>query len=146
MRAPQAMELIQYTEPVIERGKDVTVLAKTPRLLAIIQTVRAGGETNLHAHKSLDGIWFVLSGRARFYSDETTLFAEIGPNEGVLIPHGVKYWFESAGDEELRIFQVESSYTDLATMKDLADDRVDYTPPKEAWMELRDAGFQEPKE
>jgi mannose-6-phosphate isomerase-like protein (cupin superfamily) len=141
-----AMQLIHYTQPEIEHGKQITVLARTSRLLATIQTVRKGGETNLHAHKNLDGIWFVLSGRARFYSDETTLFAEIGPNEGVFIPRGAKYWFDCAGDEPLRIFQVESSYVDLATMKDLEDDRVDFTPPKQGWTEFRDSGFPEPKE
>jgi mannose-6-phosphate isomerase-like protein (cupin superfamily) len=90
------MQLIQYVRPEIEHGKKVTWIAKTNRLIATIQTVVEGGETNLHAHRSLDGIWYVLSGRARFYSDETTVFAEIGPTEGVLIPRGVKYWFESA--------------------------------------------------
>ena len=129
------MELIKYTQPEIEHGKKVTWIAQTNRLIATIQTIRDGGETNLHAHKSLDGIWWVLSGQARFYSDETTVFAELGPGEGVLIPKGVKYWFESAGEEPLQLFQVECAYHDLMTAKDIFEDRVDYTPPKERLLE-----------
>ena len=129
------MELIKYTQPEIEHGKKVTWIAKTNRLIATIQTIRDGGETNLHAHKSLDGIWWVLSGRARFYSDETTVFAEVGPSEGVLIPKGVKYWFESIGDEPCQLFQVECGYHDLMSTKDIFDDRVDYTPPKTGLLE-----------
>lgn len=137
------MELIKYTQPEVEHGKKVTWIAQTDRLIATIQTVREGGETNLHAHKSLDGIWWVLSGRARFYSDETTLFAEVGPSEGVLIPRGVKYWFESAGDEPLQLFQVECAYHDLRTAKEIFDDRVDYTPPKERLLESHQEGALE---
>jgi mannose-6-phosphate isomerase-like protein (cupin superfamily) len=139
------MQRITFDQPQVEHGKKVTWLAKTNRLIATIQTVREGGETNLHAHKSLDGIWWVLSGRARFYSDETTLFAEVGPDEGVLIPRGVKYWFESAGDEPLKLFQVECSYHDLFTSKDISEDRVDYTPPKAGQPEIQRENFQELK-
>ena len=138
------MELIKYTQPEVEHGKKVTWIAHTNRLIATIQTVREGGETNLHAHKSLDGIWWVLSGRARFYSDETTLFADVGSGEGVLIPRGVKYWFESASEEPLQLFQVECAYHDLKSTMDVFDDRVDYTPPKEGLLEIHKESSQVP--
>ena len=137
------MQLIQYVQPEIEHGKKVTWIAKTNRLIATIQTVVEGGEANLHAHRSLDGIWYVLSGRARFYGDEATVFAEIGPTEGVLIPRGIKYWFESASDEPLQIFQVECSYQDLITSNDINADRVDYTPPNTERTKIQEENFQE---
>jgi len=73
-----------------------------------IKVIRSGGETNLHSHTALDGFWFVLSGRARFYGEGDKLIADLGPHEGVLIPRGLPYWFEAAGDEVLELLQVES--------------------------------------
>jgi mannose-6-phosphate isomerase-like protein (cupin superfamily) len=99
-------------------------------LFATIQVVKEGGETNLHAHPHLDGVWFVMSGRARFYSDEHTLAAELGPHEGILIPRGAKYWFESAGDEPLEIFQVECADIPFRSHDELMTERKDYTPPR----------------
>jgi mannose-6-phosphate isomerase-like protein (cupin superfamily) len=145
MSEEPGMKLIEYAQPEIEHGKKVVWLANTDRMIATIQTVREGGETNLHAHKSLDGIWWVLSGRARFYSDETTLFADIGAGEGVLIPRGVKYWFESASEEPLQLFQVECAYHDLKTPKAIYDDRVDYTPPKEGLLASHEEGLRAPE-
>jgi hypothetical protein len=56
------------------------------------------------------------------------VFAELGPNEGVLIPRGVKYWFERTGDEPLEILQVECSDVQIKTDKQLMEDRVNYAP------------------
>lgn len=124
------MTTFRYVQPEFESGKKVTILARTPYLLGGVQVVLKGGETNLHAHKHLDGFWMVLSGRARFYSDVDVVFAEIGKYEGVLIPRGVKYWFESASDEPLELLQVEASDQPLLNRQDLLDDRVDYVAPK----------------
>ena len=38
--------------------------------------------------------------------NEDTIACELGKHEGVLIPHGVKYWFESVGDEKLEIMHI----------------------------------------
>ena len=119
--------------PPFEGQKKVSWLARTDRLFATLQVVKQGGETNLHSHGHLDGFWFVLSGRARFYSDETTLAAELGPREGICIPRGVKYWFESAGEETLELLQVECSDVAMGNMKQLLADRTDFTPQKRAF-------------
>lgn len=58
------------------------------------------GATNLHSHSGNDGFWMVLSGRARFYAEADEPIAELGPRQGVLVPHGTPYWFESASDDE----------------------------------------------
>jgi mannose-6-phosphate isomerase-like protein (cupin superfamily) len=48
----------------------------------------------------------VLRGRARFYGVDDVLLAELGPNEGIFIPGGARYWFEKTGDEDLEILQM----------------------------------------
>lgn len=109
-------------------GKAIVRLAHTDLATFAVQVVRSGGETNLHAHPSLDGFWFVLSGRARFYTTESELVAEIGRFEGVLIPRGLPYWFESAGEEELEILQLEASSVPKPALRDFAADRIDLRP------------------
>lgn len=126
----QTMKPFCYERPEPNKPKKIVWLGKTDHLFATIQVITRGGESNLHSHTHLDGLWYVLKGRARFYSDQTTLAANIGPGEGVLIPRGVKYWFESAGDEPLEILQVEGSDKAIRTHDELMSDRNDFTPVK----------------
>jgi len=125
-------KVISYERPQLDgdHPKAVKVLARTDWAFCAIQVVREGGENNLHSHKHLDGFWLVLKGRARFYTTDDELLGDFGPLEGMLIPRGYPYWFESSGDEELEILQFEASD---APFGEPNADRVDHTAPK-AWM------------
>jgi mannose-6-phosphate isomerase-like protein (cupin superfamily) len=103
-------------------GKVHSFLARSDILSCGVQLVTEGGETNLHAHEGNDGLWFVLSGRARFYGEGDKVIAEVGKYEGMLIPRGYPYWFEKAGDEPLEIMRVG------ATAQNEKQGRVNYTP------------------
>lgn len=108
---PQA-QVFRYTRPDLPEGrfegKVITRMARTDRMMANVQVLKEGGENSLHSHRHLDGFWMVLGGRVRFYGDGDALIGEFGKHEGVLIPRGFKYWFESVGDEALELLQVES--------------------------------------
>jgi mannose-6-phosphate isomerase-like protein (cupin superfamily) len=125
-------KLISYVRPVLKdsQPKAVKLLARSDRAFLAVQVVREGGENNLHSHAHVDGFWFVLSGRARFYTTDDELLGEFGPLEGVLVPRGFPYWFESCGEDELEILQFEAS--DIA-LGEPNSDRLDHTPQK-AWM------------
>ena len=110
------------------RSKTVQVLCRSDIVFGAIQTVRQGGETNLHSHDRLDGFWFVLSGRARFYTTDDVVIADLGPRDGILIPRDYPYWFERVGDEELELLQVEASTVALERLSDFGDKRKDYAP------------------
>ena len=130
-RRDTAIAKFEYVPPAATRAKTIVWLARTDRLFATIQVIaRDGGETNLHSHAHLDGVWYVLDGRARFYSGETEMIAEMGPQEGILIPRGEKYWFESSGDVPLQILQVECSDKPIGSKAELVSDRKDYTERK----------------
>lgn len=109
--APQA-QIFRYARPELPegefQGKVITRLARTDRMLANVQTLKTGGENNLHSHRHLDGFWMVLSGRVRFYGEGDAPIAELGPREGILVPRNFPYWFEAVGDEPLELLQVES--------------------------------------
>jgi mannose-6-phosphate isomerase-like protein (cupin superfamily) len=127
-------EVIRYERPVLKDGqpKAVKLLARTDRAFFAVQLVRDGGENNLHSHDHVDGFWFVLSGRARFYTTDDELLAECGPLEGVLLPRGFPYWFESSGEDQLEVLQFEASDV---VMGEPNADRVDHAPQK-AWMDF----------
>lgn len=118
------MERFEFELPEREslhKGKGHRRLARTDLVRAEIQVVYEGGETNLHSHSGNDGFWYVLGGSAIFYSDEDTIFAELGPNEGVLVPRGTPYWFKKGeGDEPLQIMHV------AAQAQDTKDTRTNY--------------------
>jgi mannose-6-phosphate isomerase-like protein (cupin superfamily) len=120
----------------LKRGKHVSILCRTDRLFAAIQTLQHGGENTLHSHAHLDGVWFVLSGRVRFYTTDDEVVAELGPQQGILIPRDYKYWFEAVGDEELQLLQVEASDISVPTMKDLAADHTDHAPRRESVVQV----------
>jgi mannose-6-phosphate isomerase-like protein (cupin superfamily) len=90
---------------LLKHGKTSTRLVRTDHLNSGVQVVAEGGETNLHAHTSQDEIWFVLSGVATFYTEGDAIVARLGKHEGLLIPHGAAYWFESSSEENLVIMR-----------------------------------------
>ena len=118
-----AAKPFRYHSREIKSAKGVVPLARTDLVFSAIQIVKEGGENNLHSHAGMDGLWFVLAGRVRFYGEGDEIIGEFGKHEGVLIPRGVAYWFESADlDEPLEILQVES----FAKGED--NSRIDYAP------------------
>ena len=109
--------------------KKVTILSRTDRVVAAVQVIRNGGENNLHSHSHLDGVWTVLAGRAKFYGPGDKLMADLGPLEGIMVPRGVQYWFESGDDEQiLVIHQVEASDIAMVSIQDLINDRINHAP------------------
>ena len=106
-----------------ERPKASVRISKTDLLRVGVQVVRKdGGETNMHAHPGLDTTWMVLAGRARFYGYGDVVIAEPGKHEGVNIPRGVPYWFESISDEPLEILHI------TAADPNAKNERVNYAP------------------
>ena len=89
----------------LEQGKTSTRLVRTEFLNSGVQVIAQGGETNLHAHSRSDEIWFVLEGEATFYGEGDRVVANLRPHQGLLIPHGVMYWFESASPQNLVIMR-----------------------------------------
>ena len=126
--ASRGAETFAYERPETDRPKTIVWLARTDHLFADVQVVHQGGETNLHSHSHLDGFWFVLSGQARFYGEGNRLLGEPRRHEGILLPRGTPYWFESVGPEPLEILQIESSDVPITSQAQLVSDRTDHAP------------------
>jgi mannose-6-phosphate isomerase-like protein (cupin superfamily) len=127
MAEPDPIERFKYfaVKPqLLESGKTVRALANSDVISCGVQVIAGGGETNLHAHKGNDAIWFVLQGAASFYTTEDRLVATIRKNEGLLIPREVPYWFESTSEENLIILRFG------ANASGETKGRIDYTPSR----------------
>jgi mannose-6-phosphate isomerase-like protein (cupin superfamily) len=61
----------------------------------------SGGENVLHFHPYEDHSFVVLAGEATFHIGEDDAVKVVSPYEGVMIPRGVSYWFQSSAAENL---------------------------------------------
>ena len=104
----KSIKVVKYKRPDEIAAKLLVPLAHSDIMFCAVQVLRDGGENNLHSHAAMDGLWFVLSGKVRFYGKDHEVIGEFGKHEGVFIPRDVPYWFESVGDEVLELLQVEA--------------------------------------
>lgn len=106
-------QVFRYAKPDMkDRPRAITRLFTSDLMCGLIQVITKGGETTMHSHAGMDGLWMVISGKARFYGEGNVVLGEFGPLEGVYIPRDVRYWFESASEEPLQILQVEGFVRD----------------------------------
>ena len=121
-----AYQTFSYKKPDnLRRGKGIVQLAKSDIIRGRVQIVTEGGENNLHSHNGMDGFWMVLAGRVKFYGPGDVVIGEFGKHEGILIPRGAQYWFESSDpNEPLEILQM------AAFEKGVKLERIDYEPQK----------------
>ncbi|HSR49572.1 MAG TPA: rubredoxin [Acidobacteriota bacterium] len=108
-RAPTSqIKTFRYEKPdSLDGDKMIVQLAGSDIIRGRVQVVRRGGENNLHSHEGMDGFWMVLNGRVRFYGPGDEVIGEFGQYEGILIPRGESYWFESADEsQDLELLQM----------------------------------------
>ena len=124
---PQEAKEFRYQTPQFEGVKKTLQVCSSDLMKVQVQVVKDGGENNLHTHTGDDAFWYVISGAVKFYGEGDRLVGEYKKGEGILIPRGYKYWFESAAPEPLEILRV--------TAKDqkVENQRVDHSAKKQ-WM------------
>ena len=106
---PLTATVFGYDAPTeMEKPRGVVRLCRSDLVYANMTLIKSGGENNLHAHTANDGVWFVVKGRVKFYGIDDVLLAELGPGQGIHIPRGFFYWFESSSPEMLELLQVEA--------------------------------------
>jgi mannose-6-phosphate isomerase-like protein (cupin superfamily) len=117
----------RHKTPEFEGVKKTWQVCNSDLMKVQVQVVKSGGENNLHTHTGEDAFWYVVSGAVRFYGEGDKVIGEYQKGEGILVPRGFKYWFESASSDALEILRV--------TAKDQSIDnkRVDLSPQKD-WM------------
>ena len=124
---PQEAKEFRYQTPQFEGVKKTLHVCNSDLMKVQVQVVKDGGENNLHTHTGDDAFWYVIRGAVKFYGEGDKLVGEYQKGEGILIPRGYKYWFESAAPEPLEILRV------TAKDQNVENQRVDHSAQKQ-WM------------
>ncbi|MCX7594901.1 MAG: hypothetical protein N2235_14300 [Fischerella sp.] len=93
-------QLFRLRTQLLSKGRSDYVLASTDLMSIRIKCYAQGGENVLHAHPAEDHAFVILAGAARFSGKEGEL-AMLTKNQGILLPNGFCYKFESCGEEPL---------------------------------------------
>jgi mannose-6-phosphate isomerase-like protein (cupin superfamily) len=97
--------LFQLKTQLLSRGRSDYVLAGTDLMSIRIKCYAQGGENALHAHPAEDHAFIVLGGAARFVGEEGEI-SVLTKNQGIMLPKGTYYRFESCGDTPLVLLRV----------------------------------------
>lgn len=123
----QEAKIFKYQTPEFQGVKKSMILCNSDLMKVMVQVVKDGGENNLHSHTGDDAFWYVINGAVKFYGAGDKPIGEFKKGEGILIPRGFQYWFESSASEPLEILRV------TAKDQSVENKRVDHTPQKR-WM------------
>lgn len=98
------IQTFSYQTPTGESPERVTLInSKLVKLM--VRIIRESSEPQLRYHTNSETIWMVMRGRARFYGVGDKLLADLGPQQGILLPGGSRYRFERVGAGELELMQ-----------------------------------------
>lgn len=122
-------KLFKYQRPEFAGVKKSMLVCNSDLMKVHVQVVKNGGENNLHTHTGEDAFWLVLNGAVKFYGEGDKVIGELKKHEGILIPRGFNYWFESASDEPLEILRV------AARDQSTENKRVNHSPLKQWQLE-----------
>jgi mannose-6-phosphate isomerase-like protein (cupin superfamily) len=123
----QEPKVFKYQTPQFDGVKKTLQVCNSDLMKVQVQVVKDGGENNLHSHTGDDAFWYVMSGAVKFYGEGDEVIGEFNKGEGILIPRGFKYWFESSSSEPLEILRV------TAKDQNIENQRVDHSAQKQ-WM------------
>ena len=108
MAAPAATgaQIFNLTTPYLQQGITSDERARTDLLHVLIKVYAEGGENRMHAHVHEDHSFIVLEGEATFHLDTEDNVRVVRPHEGVMLPKGTYYRFESTGGVNLVMLRV----------------------------------------
>ena len=108
---------------LLDAGNTEEPLPVGDHLWLKIKVYAKGGENKLHAHPHQDHSFIVLDGRARFHGPRGEE-RELGRNDGILLPAGSYYWFETISEEPLVILRLGACSHDVHPDTRIMDDGV----------------------
>jgi mannose-6-phosphate isomerase-like protein (cupin superfamily) len=87
--------------PLLADGRSDTTVAQTDLLRLRLKVYASGGENVMHFHPHEDHSFVVLQGEATFHIGTDDAVTVLTTYNGVMIPRGVSYWFQSSAPENL---------------------------------------------
>lgn len=108
--------------PTLSEGRSDRILARTDMVQLRGKVYAQGGENTLHSHTRQDHGFFIIGGQATFHDEEDNLKV-VSAFEGILLPAGSYYWFQSTGDENLVMLRFAGKFDGDGDK--IGDDRID---------------------
>jgi mannose-6-phosphate isomerase-like protein (cupin superfamily) len=99
-------QIFNLTTPYLLQGITSDERARSELLTVLIKVYASGGENRMHAHVHDDHSFIVLEGEATFHFDGEDNARVLKPFEGVMLPMGTYYRFESTGEGNLVMLRV----------------------------------------
>jgi mannose-6-phosphate isomerase-like protein (cupin superfamily) len=87
--------------PYLTQGRTTDMRARTDLMTVAVKVYAEGGENGMHCHTTEDHTFIVVEGQATFRVDTDDNVKVVNKWEGIMLPKGVYYRFESTGDENL---------------------------------------------
>ena len=119
--------------PRITDGRSHMPLVRTDVLMSGLNYYAPGRKNKLHTHPGEDHMFVVLDGQATFF-DKDQKATVLGKGEGILLPEGHFYQFESSGDTPLALLRFAAYKADRKDVRRVdatgensrTDDEMDY--------------------
>jgi len=105
VNAPPTAQVFSLKTPLLSEGRSNLQVAATDLLKLRVKVYAEGGENGLHKHNDEDHAFVVLQGQATFH-DENDTPTVVNRYEGIMLPKGAYYYFQSSGDENLVLLRV----------------------------------------
>lgn len=102
---------------LLSDGTTTSALAVSESLWLHVKVYSSGGENSFHEHPDEDHAFVVLQGAARFETADGAAW-ELAQYDGLLVPRGVFYRFESGADENLVLLRAGGGVRDHAIEQD----------------------------
>lgn len=110
-QAPVKAHFFSMKTPLMAQGRIDNYVAATDLLKVTVKVYAAGGENAMHQHPYEDHAFIVLQGQATFRTETDDNVRVVNPSEGVMLPKGVCYWFQSSAPENLVMLRVGAALT-----------------------------------
>jgi len=98
--------------PYLTQGRTTDMRARTDLMTVMVKVYAEGGENGMHAHTTEDHTFIVIEGQATFRVDTDDNIKVVNKWEGIMLPKGVYYRFESTGNENLVLIRAGATPLD----------------------------------
>jgi quercetin dioxygenase-like cupin family protein len=105
-----AAQVFDLRTPYLQQGRTTDMRSRTDLLTITMKVYAEGGENAMHTHPYEDHAFIVIEGQATFHIDTDDNIKVVNAYEGVMLPAGTFYWFESSGDRNLVMIRPGALY------------------------------------
>jgi mannose-6-phosphate isomerase-like protein (cupin superfamily) len=106
----QKAEIFDLKTPYLDSGRTTDMRSRTDNLTVTMKVYAEGGENAMHHHTNEDHAFIVLEGEATFHFETDDNIKVVKRYQGVMLPRGANYWFQSSGDVNLVMVRVASLF------------------------------------